>query len=59
MNSSPNFDAPGLPQRSQAAWGCSMAGVGGWIGSSLMRHLLLLCLAFAGFASAQNFKPLI
>jgi hypothetical protein len=54
MNSSPNFDAPGLPQRSQAAWGCSTAGVGGWVGSSLMRFLLLLCLSLASFASAQN-----
>ena len=34
-----------------------MGGVGGWIGLSLMRHLLLLCLAFAGFASAQNTDP--
>jgi hypothetical protein len=57
MNSSPNFDAPCLPQRSQAGSGCSTAGVGGWIGSSVMRHLLLLCLAFAGFASAQNNDP--
>ncbi len=56
MNSSLNFDAPGLPQRSQAGWGCSTAGVGGWIGSSLMRHLLL-CLVLTGFASAQNADP--
>ena len=57
MNSSPNFDALSLPQRSQAGWGCSKAGVGGWGGASLMRHLLLLCLAFAHFASAQNTDP--
>lgn len=57
MNSSPNFDAPGLPQRSQAGCGCSEAGVGRMGSFSLMLRLFLSCLILATIASAQNADP--